>query len=110
MVLASGGFYLNFYEAIFNVIGTHNPYYDITGPPFIVYKETYRKNNYIGMLFSFGCAIGVILSAILVDKIGRIKTMIYNEGVVLLTFVMYLIASEPVFWVNQFITGLTSGI
>lgn len=83
LVLSSGGYFFGFYEEIFNNLGVTNPYLSFKETEENKFRRVSDFNQFANMLFTFGCALGLIISGIMINKIGRLKMIICNEILIL---------------------------
>lgn len=110
LVLASGGFFFAFYEQVFCSIGYNNPYQDFEYDDPKSFKEIEGFVQFTNIIFSLGCAFGLISSGILINIIGRVKTIIYNEIFIMLIFAGYQIRSGVTVFLVHACAGIASGV
>lgn len=117
MLLACGGFYFGFYENfthrlvlvyLKNEFGMDRDWRSIAIVLTILFRYVFLGRRVI--FFSIGCGIGVLVSGFIMDRIGRIKTIVANECVILGIFCMFQITNITVLCINFGLTGLTAGV
>ncbi len=106
-VLGIGGFYLGYYMSIMNVMG--NPIcYNILG-----YTKKSEVANVVGnfnLIYSAGAAIGVLLIGPLVKYIGRIRTILLCEVLLLLSILSYSEGTEFLIYAARVLSGFISAL
>jgi MFS family permease len=66
--------------------------------------------SWISLAFAIGAMIGAFGSGFSVDLIGRIRTIIFCEILMLVTFAGYLVKNEDCLLLTRFASGMASGI
>lgn len=109
LVLASGGYFFSFYEEVFMIIGGYNPYIPPSKSEIEAQRDINEWNQFISIVFACGNAMGLLISGLMINKIGRVKTIIYNEIFILMIFAGYQIQDIYAVCFVHFCTGMASG-
>lgn len=110
IVLASGGYFFSFYEEIFENLKQDNPYIVYDKLDIKIYDKIQEFNQFTTIIFCLGNILGLIVSGILINKIGRLKTIIYNEIFIIFILSGYLIKNVITVKCTHFCAGIASGI
>jgi MFS family permease len=110
--LASAGLSQGFYSHIANTFY----FSSVSGDPSCDPEAWFKTNSWLPtsqFMFCIGAAIGSIFSGIFVNLVGRRKTMIIGELIILLNFVSYALCYYwviVILYITRFMSGFAAGI